>query len=69
MVVWLSEHPKVTTETINYFISAEIPNPIVDPLGYALVSEFMMHVPCGEMNDKCVCMKKGACSKYFPKDF
>lgn len=34
-----------------------------------LVSEFMMHGPCGKMNDKCVCMKKGSCSKHFPKEF
>ena len=69
ILVWFSEDPKVTTEAIDSFISAEIPDPIVDLLGYSLVSEFMMHGPCGEMNDKCVCMKKGVCSKYFPKDF
>lgn len=28
-----------------------------------------MHGLCGKMNDKCVCMKKGCCSKYFPKEF
>ena len=26
-----------------------------------------MHGPCGDMNDKCVCMRKGICSKHFPK--
>ncbi|XP_044406347.1 uncharacterized protein [Triticum aestivum] len=60
---------EIGVENINSLISAEIPDALLDPLGYALVSEFMMHGPCGEMNDKCVCMKKGVCSKYFPKDF
>ncbi|XP_048541098.1 uncharacterized protein LOC125520269 isoform X4 [Triticum urartu] len=60
---------EIGVENINSLISAEIPDALLDPLGYALVSEFMMHGPCGEMNDKCVCMKKGVCSKFFPKDF
>ncbi|XP_047087140.1 uncharacterized protein LOC124698742 [Lolium rigidum] len=29
----------------------------------------MMHGPCGTMNDKCPCMKKGSCSKHYPKPF
>jgi hypothetical protein len=44
---------------IDSFVSAEIPDPNEDPLGYILVSEFMMHGPCGDLNDKCVCMKDG----------
>ena len=28
-----------------------------------------MHGPCGKLNDKCVCMQKGICSKHFPKEF
>jgi hypothetical protein len=54
---------------IDSFISAEIPDPVEDPLGYALVAEFMMHGPCGENNPKCPCMKDGVCSKKFPKTF
>ena len=29
----------------------------------------MMHDPCGELNDKCFCMKEGECSKHYPKLF
>jgi hypothetical protein len=54
---------------IDSFVSAEIPDPNEDPLGFILVSEFMMHGPCGDLNDKCVCMQDGKCSKHFPKDF
>jgi hypothetical protein len=54
---------------IDSFVCAKIPDPNEDPLGFILVSEFMMHGPCGDLNDKCVCMKDGKCSKHFPKDF
>ena len=54
---------------IDLWISAEIPNPHEDPLGYVLVAEHMMHGPCGEKNQQCPCMKKGKCSKYYPKEF
>lgn len=46
---------------IDSFVSAEIPDAARDPLGYALVAEFMMHGPCGEDNPKCPCMKDGMC--------
>jgi hypothetical protein len=49
----------------NSLISAEIP----DPLGCALVSEFMMHGPGGQMNQKYPCMKNDVCSKHYPKSF
>jgi hypothetical protein len=60
---------EITPEIIDTWISAEIPDPIQDPLGYVLISEHMMHGPCGELNEKCPCMKKGKCSKYYPKEF
>ncbi|PNT74536.1 hypothetical protein BRADI_1g16980v3 [Brachypodium distachyon] len=50
-------------------ISAELPSTFDDPLGYVLVDEFMVHGPCGRMNEGCSCMKKGSCSKRFPKKF
>ena len=44
---------------IDSFISAEIPDPVEDPLGYVLVAEFMMHGPCRRSHPKCPCMKDG----------
>uniref|UniRef100_A0A0A9BWL2 Helitron helicase-like domain-containing protein n=1 Tax=Arundo donax TaxID=35708 RepID=A0A0A9BWL2_ARUDO len=29
----------------------------------------MIHGPCGDKNMNCSCMKKGKCSKYYPKNF
>ena len=38
----------INAEVIDSWILAEIPNPEDDPLGYVLVSEHMMHGPCGD---------------------
>ncbi|PWZ44009.1 ATP-dependent DNA helicase PIF1 [Zea mays] len=70
ILIWLDKKGcEITTETIDSWISAEIPDPELDPLGYALVAEHMMHGPCGDKNWNCPCMKKGKCSKFYPKDF
>ena len=68
ILVWRKwDKGEIGVESIESFISFEIPNPLGDPLGYVSVSEFMMHGQCSEMDDKCICMKKCCCSKYFPK--
>ncbi|WVZ88903.1 hypothetical protein U9M48_035370, partial [Paspalum notatum var. saurae] len=70
IIFWLlqdTSHPQ--PDFIDKFISAEIPDPNEDPLGYALVAEHMMHGPCGSAFPRCPCMKKGRCSKGYPKPF
>ncbi|KAM0871585.1 hypothetical protein ACQ4PT_039291 [Festuca glaucescens] len=61
ILVWQDKEKRgeVTPALIDSFILAKIPDPVEDPLGYALVAEFMMHGPCGEHNPKCPCMKDG----------
>jgi hypothetical protein len=44
-------------------ITAEIPDPETDPLGYILVSEHMIYGPCGEYNPTAPCMKMGGALK------
>lgn len=59
ILIWLQKDGREgTTSVVDSFISAEIPDPTIDPLGYSLVEQFMIHGPCGEHNRKCVCMKK-----------
>ncbi|XP_076934857.1 uncharacterized protein LOC143601293 [Bidens hawaiensis] len=54
---------------VHKFISAKIPNKDSDPDLYKLVSDHMIHDPCGDANPKCTCMVNKRCSKNFPKIF
>ena len=70
ILIWQTDSNRETSAAfVDQFISAELPDPKEDPLGFVLVQEFMMHGPCGELDPKCPCMKDGKCSKRFPKSF
>jgi len=70
IIIWTSAGASNPTPAmINKHISAEIPDPKLDPLGYVLVAEHMIHGPCGKQNPKCPCMKNNKCSKHFPKTY
>ena len=56
-------------ERIDDFISAEIPDKDLDPDLYILVTEHMMHGPCGADNPSCPCTIKGVCTNFFPKKY
>ncbi|XP_076957174.1 uncharacterized protein LOC143632575 [Bidens hawaiensis] len=62
-----SDHKIHNPKCIDNFISAEIPNKNEDPELYSLVSDHMMHGPCGVTHPKCSCMVDNSCSKNFPK--
>ena len=34
-----------------------------------MVAKHMMHGPCGSLNLKNVCMKKGCCKNHYPREF
>lgn len=58
----------VTTEDVDRCVSAELPDHLSDPEGFRVVSEFMMHGPCGEAYPAAQCMReRGSCKKFFPK--
>ncbi|XP_021971962.1 uncharacterized protein LOC110867133 [Helianthus annuus] len=63
------DHKLPTVDHIDPFISAEIPDKNQDPELYSLVSDYMIHGPCGNANLKCPCMVDKRCSKNFPKKF
>ena len=56
-----------TPKDIDAVVSAEIPDPALDPLLYEKVTTHMLHGPCGTKNPHCVCMSAGTCKKGYPK--
>ena len=71
LLLWIKAGSHVqSNEDIDRYVSAELPDPTVDPEEYRVISEFMMHGPCGLANKSAPCMKRGdECTKSFPKPF
>lgn len=68
--MWTSaDTSQQTPAMIDSYVCAEIPKPSDDPLGYAPVAAHMVHGPYGPYNPTCPCMKKGVCSKFYPKSY
>ncbi|GJY88373.1 DNA helicase [Tanacetum coccineum] len=69
MVQYPDLKPADRADVIDNYISAEIPDSVQDPRGYKLVTELMMHGPCGAANSSAACMQEGSCSRHFPKTY
>ena len=70
MLFILSEEDKPrTAEQIDRIVSAEIPDPVDNPLAHETVTTSMVHGPCGMLNPEAICMKNGLCSKKYPFNF
>ncbi|GKF03881.1 hypothetical protein Tco_0034549, partial [Tanacetum coccineum] len=70
ILLWLEEHCKCRTiDQIDDIISAELPFQAEDPEGYKVVTEFMLHGPCGKDAKYAPCNIEEKCSKRFPKAF
>ncbi|KAJ1687074.1 hypothetical protein LUZ63_018464 [Rhynchospora breviuscula] len=70
IIVWLRDRTSLSTPTsVDRFISAELPSPVFDPQGYSVVSQFMVHGPCGSARPNSPCMHDGKCTKRFPKPY
>ncbi|GKB57046.1 DNA helicase [Tanacetum coccineum] len=67
-LLWVDSSSKIQDASqIDDYISAELPDPVEDPEGYKIVSNLMMHRPCGVANPSASCTEKGICNKHFPK--
>ncbi|XP_034936543.1 uncharacterized protein [Chelonus insularis] len=65
MLITLKEGHKITTtQMVDKYICAEIPNETDDPILYDIITKNMFHGPCGNW-----CTVNGKCSKHYPKKF
>ncbi|GKA41917.1 DNA helicase [Tanacetum coccineum] len=69
-LLWVDSSSKIRNAVeIDEYISAEIPDPVEDPKGYKVVTELMMHGPCGVANSSASCTENGVCKKNFSKKY
>ncbi|KAJ0760860.1 putative DNA helicase [Helianthus annuus] len=69
-LLWVTPPYKIREPTdVDKYITAEIPDPSVEPTLHKIVTECMMHGPCGLPNANAPCMCDGKCSKSFPKPY
>jgi len=66
ILIWL--RVKIAPNQIDSIISAELPDPQQDPILFEVISKNMIHGPCGPINPNAPCMKKGKCSKKYPRE-
>ncbi|XP_071057338.1 uncharacterized protein [Onthophagus taurus] len=56
-------------ESIDKLISARLPDENEEPVLHRIVADCYIHRPCGQNNPGASCMRDGACTKRYPKDF
>lgn len=66
ILIWLED--KIMPNQIDNIVSAEIPNPEIDPKLFNVVCKHMIHGPCGSLNGYSPCMKDGICTRKYPKE-
>ncbi|XP_018494341.1 uncharacterized protein LOC108864000 [Galendromus occidentalis] len=62
--IWLKT--KIQTSNVDEVISAEIPHRVSEPALFDIVTENMVHGPCGAINSQLPCMPEGRCIKNIP---
>ena len=66
---WIHARHQIRPASIDAAISAESPNPENDSELHQIILTHMIHGPCGSLNPSSPCMRDGACSKMYPKEF
>jgi hypothetical protein len=67
IIVLLKKDRPWDAAMVDTFISAQLPNPTNDLIGYEAVYSVMVHGPCGREVTYSPCMTDGKCSKFYPK--
>ncbi|XP_075208651.1 uncharacterized protein LOC142315251 [Anomaloglossus baeobatrachus] len=65
ILIWLKQ--KIQPTEIDNIISAELPDPQIDPLLFDTITKNMIHGPCVSVNKNSPCMIDGRCSKHYPR--
>jgi len=71
LLIYLEDTDKLRApQDIDRHISAELPNPNIDPVLHSIILNHNVHGPCGYMNPHAICMQtSNECIKRFPKEF
>ena len=71
ILLWTHVRPANTPEkNVDAYISVELPDHVHDPEGFRVVSELMMHGPCGRTYPAAPCTAgRDTCEKKFPKEY
>ncbi|GJZ29210.1 DNA helicase [Tanacetum coccineum] len=70
-LVWLHEASRIHRDKdIDAYVSAELPSIDADPKCHRILSELMMHGPCGLAYPSAACIQNATeCRNYFPNDY
>jgi hypothetical protein len=70
LLIFLDPADKIRdAHDIDSIVSAQIPDPVTQPLLYETVTSSMVHGPCGDIKPRAKCMVDRKCSKRYPKEF
>jgi hypothetical protein len=70
LLIFLDPADKIhDAHDIDSIVSAQLPDPITQPLLYETITTCMLHGPCGTIKPKAPCMVDKKCSKRYPKEF
>ncbi|KAL3636382.1 hypothetical protein CASFOL_020929 [Castilleja foliolosa] len=69
-LIWVTTPYKIhDAASIDRYVTAEIPDPSVHPVLHKVITDYMIHGPCGLARPSSPCMRDGKCTKSFPKNF
>jgi hypothetical protein len=70
LLIFLQQGDKIRDpKDVDDIVSAQIPDPVTQPLLYETVTKNMVHGPCGPGKPSARCMVNNVCSKHYPKTF